>query len=80
MTPTTLRDVAIGESAMITGFTQAQPQLRRKLLAMGVMPGTLVTIQRVAPLGDPIQIKLRGTSVSLRYQEAAILVVTPNAL
>lgn len=65
---------------MITGFTQAQPQLRRKLLAMGVMPGTLVTIQRVAPLGDPIQIKLRGTSVSLRYQEAAILVVTPNAL
>lgn len=80
MTSITLRDIAIGESATITGFTQAHPQLRRKMLAMGLMPGTQVNVLRVAPLGDPIHIKLRGTSVSLRSLEAAILVVTPNSL
>lgn len=77
---TTLNDIPVGETATICSFTTALPQLRRKLLSLGVMPGTEVTVKRVAPLGDPIQIQLRGTSVSLRRQEAAILVVTPISI
>ncbi|MFK4754569.1 MULTISPECIES: FeoA family protein [Oceanospirillaceae] len=71
----TLDQARIGEHVRVTGFAATEAQFRRKLLALGVVPGAEIEIRRVAPLGDPIQIQLRGTSVSLRKQEATILLV-----
>lgn len=53
--------------------------LRRRLLEMGVLPGTPFKVERVAPLGDPIEIRVRGYALSLRRNEAAhILVESAN--
>ncbi len=73
MSFTTLDKIFPGQRARITGFTSVQTNFRRKLLALGLMPGAEVEIRRTAPLGDPIQIQLRGSSVSLRRSEASII-------
>jgi len=44
--------------------------IRRRLLDMGVVPGATVEVERVAPLGDPVQIKVKGYDLALRKQEA----------
>lgn len=73
MSLTTLDTIALGQRARITGFTSVETNFRRKLLALGIMPGAEVVVMRTAPMGDPIQIKLRGASVSLRRAEASII-------
>ena len=45
--------------------------IRRRILDMGVVPSTEVTVERVAPLGDPVEIKVKGYHLSLRKEEAA---------
>lgn len=50
--------------------------IARRLMEMGVLPGTRVTVVRVAPLGDPIQLRLRSYSLSIRRREAAGIVLT----
>lgn len=75
MSHSTLDQVAVGNKARIIGFAAVETNFRRKLLALGLMPGAEVEVRRVAPLGDPMQIQLRGASVSLRKQEAAIIEV-----
>ena len=45
--------------------------VHRRILDMGVVSGTLVEVQRVAPLGDPIEIRVRGYNLTLRKEEAA---------
>lgn len=47
--------------------------LRTRLMEMGLTPGTAVTVIRVAPLGDPIEIMVRGCRLSLRKQDAAFI-------
>jgi Fe2+ transport system protein FeoA len=49
--------------------------LRRRLLEMGVLPGTELRVERIAPLGDPIEIRLRGYALSLRRAEASHILV-----
>jgi len=75
MTRITLDKVGVNSKAVITGFAAVETNFRRKLLALGLMPGAEIEVRRFAPLGDPIQIQLRGASVSLRKQEAAIIEV-----
>ncbi|QGP93934.1 FeoA domain protein [Neomoorella glycerini] len=53
----------------------AKGELRRRLLDMGVVPGTEVAIAGVAPLGDPIEVKVKGYHLSLRKKEAAAILV-----
>lgn len=48
----------------------AESKLKRRLYDMGITPGTNITIHKFAPLGDPIEINLRGYSLSLRKEEA----------
>ena len=64
-----------GDFAKITRFNAAGKAYRKRLLAMGLTPGTLFSITRFAPLGDPIEIKLRGFSLTLRKAEAASLLI-----
>jgi ferrous iron transport protein A len=58
-----------GEKAIIDSFTD--PELSVKLLEMGCTPGEEVTLDKVAPFGDPIAVNVAGYTLSLRLSEAA---------
>lgn len=64
-----------GERVEITGFTNIAGNYRRKLLSMGLTRGVIFEYVKAAPLGDPIEIKLRGYSLSVRKEEAKILLL-----
>ena len=69
-----IADLHCGESARFLGFHSAMlPTYKRRLLALGLIPGTILTLARKAPLGDPLEIVVRGFSLCLRQHEAAQL-------
>ena len=72
---TYLKALAVGDTGRIVGFDQAGGVYRKKLLAMGLTPGTEFSITRFAPLGDPVEIKIRGFSLTLRKNEASVLMI-----
>ena len=72
----TLADLPIGSSATVTKLS-CERRLACRLMEMGLLPGTRVEMVRVAPLGDPIEVRLRGYSLSLRRKEAAQLELAP---
>lgn len=73
-----ITDLKIGDTARIIGYEkEANPQYRQKLLAMGLTPETLITLERIAPMGDPLQLRVRGYDLSLRKQEIIILDIEP---
>lgn len=72
----TLNDLPVGAKGKIVQLGGRGPA-RKRIADMGVLPGTLVEVERVAPLGDPIEIKVRGYHLSLRKEEAAEITVTP---
>jgi len=65
-----LADVALGHSATVREVAGSRV-FRRRLLEMGLVPGIVVRVVTVAPLGDPIQIEVRGGQWSIRRNEAA---------
>lgn len=65
----TLDKLRVGSSAVITEVGGDGP-LRCRLLDMGLIPRTQVTLQKVAPMGDPIEIRVRGYELTLRLEEA----------
>ncbi len=65
----------VGDHGKVTGFDQAGKAYRKRLLAMGLTPGTEFIVTRFAPLGDPVEIKIRGFSLTLRKNEAAVLII-----
>jgi len=71
----TLDALAPGARATVTGFATDAPPAR--LLEMGLLPGTAVEVVRLAPLGDPMDLRVRGFHLSLRRAEAAHVVVEP---
>ncbi len=66
----TLAQLKIGSSAIITDVG-GDSALRRRLLDMGLTPKTKVMVRKVAPLGDPIELYLRGYELTLRKDDAA---------
>lgn len=72
-----LRDVEIGTTLQVIGYEPTARDYKRKLLAMGLTPGTELRVTRHAPLGDPTEITVRGFQLSLRKAEADALIVTP---
>jgi ferrous iron transport protein A len=72
---TYLRDMLPGTDGYVVGYDKVMRGYKGKLLSMGLTPGTRFTVIRVAPLGDPIEIQVRGFHLSLRKQEADALVV-----
>ncbi|GAB3518691.1 FeoA family protein [Emticicia fontis] len=72
----TVADLNIGEKGIITDFKDAAMSL--KLLEMGCLPGTEVTLDFIAPLGCPVGIRVAGYHLSLRKREAATIVLKPN--
>lgn len=69
-----LSELAVGASAVVRGYPKAGDAFLR-LREMGVLPGTTVTLVRTAPLGDPLEIKVRGYHLTLRRSEAAHVIV-----
>ena len=65
----TLNELKVGESAVITSVG-GEGALRCRLLDMGLIPRTRVTLQKVAPMGDPIEIMVRGYELTLRVDDA----------
>ena len=72
---TRLRDLAVGSQGRIVGYDQGSNSYRQKLLAMGLTPNAEFTITRQAPLGDPVELEVRGFHLSLRKVEADALIV-----
>ena len=70
-----LSDMKVGESGRVVGFDKAGKSIRRRLLSMGLTPGVAFSVVRFAPMGDPVEIKVRGFSLSLRKEEAATLLI-----
>lgn len=77
----TLADLPVGSSALVAAVLCPRPVARR-LMEMGLLPGTRVSLVRAAPLGDPLELEVRGYSLSIRRAEAAGVLVegsTPRA-
>ena len=70
-----MSDLGIGEKGRVLGFDLA-PEFRSRLLEMGLTIGVEFTVVRFAPLGDPLEIKVRGYHLSLRKKEASGVRVT----
>lgn len=72
--------VALGELALnqvgLIRTIKGDPPLRHRLMDMGLTKGTLVKIHQIAPLGDPIELAVRGYKLSIRKQDAAHVLVT----
>ncbi len=70
----TLASLTVGQSATVTGIDAPRP-LKRRLMDMGLTKGVLVKVLKVAPMGDPVEIKLRGYHLCLRHSEASTISV-----
>lgn len=66
----TINDLSIGAEGTITEVG-GEGVLRLRFLDMGLIPGTKVKVQKIAPLGDPIQISIRGYELTIRRDDAA---------
>lgn len=75
---TKLSDLAIGTAAVVREFS-GQGHAVVRLREMGLLVGTSVTLVRAAPLGDPLEIKVRGYRLTLRKSEAEHVLVEPTA-
>ncbi len=70
-----LADLRPGEKGRVVGIGKGALDYRQRLMSMGLTPGVSFEITRVAPLGDPVEIRVRGFAMSLRRDEAALLSV-----
>lgn len=70
----TLREAKIGETVRVTKLT-GEGALKRRIMDMGITRGTDVYIRKVAPLGDPIEVTVRGYELSLRKSDAEMIEV-----
>lgn len=65
----TLKDLKPGQQGTVTSLGSKGP-VKRRIMDMGVTPGTVIKVIKVAPLGDPIEVNIRGYELSLRKDEA----------
>ena len=73
----TLDKLPLGQQARIT-VVGGEGALRRHFLDMGLTPGTAVMVRKIAPMGDPIELHLRGYELTLRLEDAARIKVEPQ--
>ena len=71
---TTLKDVKIGKTARVIKLYGVGP-LKRRILDMGITKGVEIYVRKVAPLGDPIEVTVRGYELSLRKADAEMIEV-----
>lgn len=67
-----LRDMNVGETSTVLKI-HGSGALKRRIMDMGITKGTEITVRKVAPLGDPIEVTVRGYELSVRKDDADIL-------
>jgi ferrous iron transport protein A len=75
MTEVSLNILLPGERAIITTLSSLTPRVRQRLLELGMTKGALVQLVRVAPMGDPLEIAIKGYRLSLRRVDAESILV-----
>ncbi|MGN0395925.1 MAG: ferrous iron transport protein A [Coprococcus sp.] len=70
----TLRDAAVGENVTVRKLTGEGP-VKRRIMDMGITKGVQIYIRKVAPLGDPVEVTVRGYELSLRKADAEMIEV-----
>lgn len=70
----TLKEVKVGESAVVTKIN-GEGALKRRIMDMGICKGVEIAVRKVAPLGDPIELTVRGYELSLRKADAELIEV-----
>ena len=70
----TLRDVKVGETARVAKL-HGEGALKRRIMDMGLTRGTEVYVRKVAPLGDPMELTVRGYELSVRREDAELIEV-----
>ncbi|MBU6953639.1 MULTISPECIES: FeoA family protein [unclassified Hahella] len=75
MSSVSLKDLKVGDQGRVMGFGEGGKSYRRKLLSMGLTPGVEFSVTRYAPMGDPVEILVRGFRLSLRKDEAGSLLI-----
>lgn len=70
----TLREIKPGQSGIVDSV-KGSGNIRRRILEMGVTPGVELSVVKVAPMGDPIEVKVRGYDLSLRKEEAEAIIM-----
>ncbi|MFQ3619574.1 MAG: FeoA family protein [Spirochaetales bacterium] len=70
-----LKDLSVGEEAAIVGYAPSDPGYRNKLLSLGLTKDTKIRLIQMAPLGDPVEIEVRGFRLSLRKDEADVILL-----
>ena len=73
----TLKQLPVGESCVISSVGNRRGEVKRRLVDMGLTPGTVVKVVKVAPFGDPLEVQLRGYELSLRKDDAEQITVRP---
>ena len=68
----TLKDLKVGESAKVVRL-HGQGAVRRRIMDMGITRGTVVKVRKVAPLGDPLELTVRGYELSIRKADAQMV-------
>ena len=74
--PSSLAEIPLGGSAKVRAI-EGPRTFRRRLLEMGLVPGTVVRVVTIAPLGDPLRIEVRHGQWSIRRNEAAHIAIEP---
>ena len=72
----TLKEAVIGTTVTVAKIG-GEGALKRRIMDMGITKGVRITVLKVAPLGDPIEVTVRGYELSLRKADAALIEVTP---
>ena len=75
----TLGALKPGQSGFVKNAGAGSPQVKRRLVDMGITPMTKIYVKKIAPLGDPIEIELRGYSLSLRKEDADCITLLTDA-
>ncbi|MDE6015182.1 MAG: ferrous iron transport protein A [Acetatifactor sp.] len=70
----TLREAAVGQTVTVKKLTGEGP-VKRRIMDMGITKGVTVYVRKVAPLGDPVEVTVRGYELSLRKADAEMVVI-----
>ena len=71
----TLKEVKVGDTVVVTRLN-GEGAVRRRIMDMGITKGTQIFVRKVAPLGDPIEVNIRGYELSLRKADAEMIGVS----
>lgn len=75
----TLNSMAPGERGTVARISAMTPNVRQRLMEMGLIKGTTIELVRYAPMGDPIEVKIKGYRLSLRREEAESVIIHTTA-